>query len=605
MPSAPEPTLADSGVPREGLDLDIQQRVAAARERLEAREGLRAAGTSHYRLAPERSFTAAERDSVTILFGGLTTRHDRLIQAIMRSCGHQCEPLPQPDLAACLVGKQYCNNGVCNPAYFTIGNLVKYLRGLEASGLSRQEIIDRYVFFTAGSCGPCRFGMYEAEYRLALRNAGFEGFRVLLFQQQHGVNAQSGEPGLKFTLHFGMGAFNAFTFGDLLNVVGYEGRPFETVPGATERALDQALETVGTLLRERPEVKTADRVPAWLWRRIEHRRALSRTATAIVGIKEHLYGEPTANALRACSAAVDAIEVDRLRVKPVVKVMGEFWAQTTEGDGNFRMFSFLEREGAHVVIEPVGGWILYLLHQARANLLNGRGLAVPRTGPWRERLLARWKDDLRVTTRLLWMWLGERIYRHQFTRMRAAVADLGHPLLDQRLIARLASPYYHHLARGGEGHLEVGKSIYYTTRQAAHLVLSLKPFGCMPSTQSDGVQSSVTARFKDMMFLPVETAADGELTAHSRVQMALVEARSRAQSEFQRALATTGKRLEDVEAYVAAHPELRKLGYRVPHRPGVAGMAATFVLHVSDLMDKDRQGRRSPQGVPTIGQVTR
>jgi len=39
------------------------------------------------------------------------------------------------------------------------------------------------VFFTAGACGPCRFGMYEAEYRLALRNAGFDGFRVLLFQQ--------------------------------------------------------------------------------------------------------------------------------------------------------------------------------------------------------------------------------------------------------------------------------------------------------------------------------------------------------------------------------------------------------------------------------------
>ena len=43
------------------------------------------------------------------------------------------------------------------------------------------------------------------------------------------------------------------------------------------------------------------------------------------------------------------IEVDRLRVKPIVKITGEFWAQTTEGDGNFHMFEFLEREGAYNV----------------------------------------------------------------------------------------------------------------------------------------------------------------------------------------------------------------------------------------------------------------
>ena len=59
--------------------------------------------------------------------------------------------------------------------------------------MSKQEIIDSYVFLTAGACGPCRFGMYEAEYRLALRNAGFDGFRVLLFQQSGGLNQADAE----------------------------------------------------------------------------------------------------------------------------------------------------------------------------------------------------------------------------------------------------------------------------------------------------------------------------------------------------------------------------------------------------------------------------
>ncbi len=81
------------------------------------------------------------------------------------------------------LGKEYGNNGQCKPTYFTVGNLVQFAQYLEAKGLTKDEICDRYVFFTAGACGPCRFGMYEAEYRLALRNSGFEKFRVLLFQQ--------------------------------------------------------------------------------------------------------------------------------------------------------------------------------------------------------------------------------------------------------------------------------------------------------------------------------------------------------------------------------------------------------------------------------------
>jgi 3-oxoacyl-[acyl-carrier protein] reductase len=54
--------------------------------------------------------------------------------------------------------------------------------------------------------------------------------------------------------------------------------------------------------------------------------------------------------MRAVRDRLALIEVDRLRVKPIVKITGEFWAQSTEGDGNFRMFEFLEREGAHVVL---------------------------------------------------------------------------------------------------------------------------------------------------------------------------------------------------------------------------------------------------------------
>jgi predicted nucleotide-binding protein (sugar kinase/HSP70/actin superfamily) len=66
----------------------------------------------------------------------------------------------------------------------------------------------------------------------------------------------------------------------------------------------------------------------------------------------------------------------------------------------------------------------------------------------------------------------------------------------------------------------------------------------MPSSQSDGVQSLVISRFPEMIFLPIETAGEGEINAHSRVQMALGEAKAKARAEFDRCLESAGRRLD-------------------------------------------------------------
>ena len=162
------------------------------------------------------------------------------------------------------------------------------------------------------------------------------------------------------------------------------------------------------------------------------------------------------------------------------------------------------------------------------------------------------------------------------------------------MMADMANPFYNQFARGGEGHLEVGKNVYYTKNQLCHMVLALKPFGCMPSSQSDGVQSAVANHFKEMIFLPIETSGEGEINAHSRVQMALGEAKVKARMEFEQALKATGKRLDDIKDYVAEHPELRNVFYPVPHRHGYAGVAASFVFHVSDLMNGKARLKRVP-----------
>jgi len=566
---------------------EIQRKVAQERARLASMMGLDSGPVHHFRRPVERPFTAEERGKVTILFGGLTWKHERVIQSVFQGCGYRCEILPVPDVAAFQLGKEYGNNGQCNPTYFTVGNLVQYLKSLEDCGLSKQEIINNYIFFTAGSCGPCRFGMYEAEYRLALQNAGFDGFRVLLFQQDDGVKASSGEAGLKFTVDFGCGMFNALNLGDIMNEMIYRIRPYEVEKGRTDRVFKEATDTLCTLLRERKPFEDHEDLPEWLAKRARAHKGekWELWVNSLGKVREQLYGNPYKDAMAAVRGQLNTIEVDRLRVKPVVKIIGEFWAQITEGDGNFHMFEFLEREGAQVLVEPIGTWVMYMMYQAKARAAAKRKLEAPykKVQWWELHKMA--VNELKFRQKQWLIGVGERIYARQYHRVVAGLGNIAHELVDQKEMAALANPFYNEFARGGEGHLEVGKNVYYTKNRLCHMVLALKPFGCMPSSQSDGVQSAVANHFKEMIFLPIETSGEGEINAHSRVQMALGEAKVKARMEFEEVLQSTGKRLEDIKAYVADHPELRNVFYPMPHRHGVAGIAANFVLHVSDLMN--------------------
>ncbi len=87
-----------------------------------------------------------------------------------------------------------------------------------------------------------------------------------------------------------------------------------------------------------------------------------------------------------------------------------------------------------------------------------------------------------------------------------------------------------------------------------------------------------------MIYLPVETSGEGEINAHSRVQMALGEAKNKAKKEFAEALEKSGLTLDQARGWVEAHPETRRPLYQVPHTKGYVGGAANFVLHIAERM---------------------
>lgn len=543
--------------------------------------GLAGEAVEQYRRPAERPVNRAARGQVTILFGGLTRPHETLIQAGMEGLGYQVQRLPTPSKSDCQTGKEYCNPGQCNPNYFTVGALINYLKQIqEEQGLSAEEIAEQYAYMTAGSCGPCRFGMYESEYRLGLENAGFAGFRVLVFQQGAGLKQSREGCAIEFNVPFFLSLLNSFFVGDCLNSLASQIRPYEVVPGATDEVMVECLEICRQAMRDKSyEIRSDWR--SWALSLI----TAGYNAADVAKFLEQLRSDWYTGALRRCAALLsERVEVDYTRVKPKVKITGEFWAQTTDGDGNFRIFEFLEHENAEAIVEPVAGWITYMLHQAMQGKNDRRGLpadmAIRERADWRQKVVAYRNYYKSMVLLRLSRWMIHR----EYDRLRGALNDFLPALANQDELRELARPYINPRSAGGEGHLEVGKTIYYSKKRLAHMVLSVKPFGCMPSTQSDGTQAAVIAHYPEAIFLPIETSPDGDVNAYSRVQMALCEAKIRCKTEFVEALRRTGLEMETIRAHVAAHPELRKPLQRVPMREGVAGRAANFVLYVAERM---------------------
>jgi predicted nucleotide-binding protein (sugar kinase/HSP70/actin superfamily) len=562
---------------------EIQQLLDQRNRELSEEEGVSFQSINlQFQRPVEHDFTAEQRSNTTLLFGGFTFRHEYLIQCSFESLGYKSQVLPTPNTDAFQAGKEYGNNGQCNPTYFTVGNLVQFLEHLrDDKGLSVQEIIDQYFFITAGACGPCRFGMYEAEYRLALRNAGFDGFRVLLFQQKGGLKQADVEAGLDMNVDFFMGIVNSINMGDLLNELANQIRAYETRPGETDEVLSQALQFLGEAIKQKKPAALQGKL-----REVLERKNASAVDKLDMLIKfmDQLTTEDHLEPLREVARRMNEIEVDRLQPKPVVKVTGEFWAQTTEGDGNFNMFRFLQAEGAEIITEPIATWLTYMLWQEKIKARDRRRIdEADQELKWYE-VGKRLKLDAKYYKKRTAMEVADRIYRREYDRMREALGGTTHAIVDMFEMERIAHEFYHTRSEGGEGHLEVAKNIYYTVKGIAHMVLSLKPFGCMPSTQSDGAQSAVINHFKDMIYLPIETSGEGEINAHSRVQMALGEAKAKAKAEFKEVVEATGYTLEELRAYQRRTPEVCKPLYHVPEYEGIVGTGARFARHLGERM---------------------
>src|SRR4029453_6134085 len=136
-------------------------------------------------------------------------------------------------------------------------------------------------------------------------------------------------------------------------------------------------------------------------------------------------------ALRRSPRRLAKVPVNRLQPKPKVSIIGEFWAMTTEGDGNYRLQRFLESEGAEVDIQPITAWLLYNIWE--------------HTWDTKRRLTLRSEDSgnfgLKGTNprkKLALLALADKVLRASFGMYAKAIGLGGYHLADMDEIATIS-----------------------------------------------------------------------------------------------------------------------------------------------------------------------
>src|SRR5262249_49685824 len=156
----------------------------------------------------------------------------------------------------------------------------------------------------------------------------------------------------------------AIVCGDALNALAYRIRPYEVEPGATNVAMEEAKRIVYKALYEKTNVFWA------LWQARKH---------------------------------FAAVKADKLRPRAKSSIIGEFWAMTTEGDGNYALQRFLESEGGECDIQLTTAWLLYNIWECARDTRERQDLRGADSGKYGLEGL----DEFGIAKRLATMRLAE------------------------------------------------------------------------------------------------------------------------------------------------------------------------------------------------------
>ncbi|WP_319559901.1 acyl-CoA dehydratase activase [Marispirochaeta sp.] len=402
-------------------------------------------------------YNKEDRKDTTILVPNLSPTFTRLTAAVLRKEGYKAVPLELASDRAVELGKKYVHNDMCFPAQLNIGEALAHI---EASGRP-----DDFTLGLAHFECDCRLAQYATVARKALDDAGYPQVPIITT----GKDKKGMHPGLKLGITFQFRMLWAILIGDGLDAMARRIRPYEQIPGETDRLHRYWLERV--------------------------QQGFRRGTKAAV----HEY--------RCAVEAFNRIPLARGERKPRVFVIGEILINY-HPVSNAHIEEYLEKNGMEVVMPPM---IDVFKKDASTVRQSMRRFHV--RFPFIEAL-----ESIATDKMIDWgINLIEGINRNfRFFEAKERYEDLAVH------IDGLVDPIFN----SGKGWLIPADIIEQSMRGVNSFVI-IQPFGCLPNhITGRGIIKSVKKKLPHIQVLSLDFDPDTSLAnVENRLQMLIINAR--------------------------------------------------------------------------------
>ncbi|WP_279221165.1 2-hydroxyacyl-CoA dehydratase [Agathobaculum sp. Marseille-P7918] len=265
-------------------------------------------------------FTEEMRKDYTILVPNMLPVQLGLMCRLMKNFGYNMELLHTfgPNIAE--QGLRNVHNDTCYPALLVIGQLLDAIE-------SGKYDIHKIALILPQTGGGCRASNYIHLMRKALEKNGY-GFIPVISLNFAGLEADA-NPGFKLTKTMVMQIAYALMIGDLIMMVANQCRPYEVVPGSTDKAIEICMNAVTARF-------TGDRMVRY-------------------GEVKHLY--------KYVLTAFGKLRLDKTQKKKMVGIVGEIYVKFSPL-GNNRLEEFLLSEGCEPVLPGLVDFCMYSIYNS-------------------------------------------------------------------------------------------------------------------------------------------------------------------------------------------------------------------------------------------------
>lgn len=358
-------------------------------------------------------FTKEMKEEYTILMPMMIPVTFELLASSLKLEGYKIELLTTTHRGIVEEGLKAVHNDTCYPALLVIGQLIDALK-------SGKYDLNKVALIITQTGGGCRASNYIHLLRKALKKNGFDHIPVISLN----INGMEKNPGFKLNLNIARQAISAVLYGDLINCLSNQCRPYEIEKGMTDKLVDKWLNILIEEFKDKDKLEKAH-------------------------VKENFYK------IAADFAAIP------LKREPKVKVgiVGEIYIKYARL-GNNCLEDFLHNEGVEVIVPGLLDFLIFKLDNRIVDIdLYGGNKIKKMAMEKAKNFLVKWQKELIAAIAHYEVFRVPEPFEH---------------------IKELVKDYLGYGNKMGEGWLLTGEMLELI-RSGIHNIICTQPFGCLPN----------------------------------------------------------------------------------------------------------------------------